>query len=205
MSAPILIGFSGKLGSGKTTASTAVSCAVQEMDVGACCRTTSFATPLRRVLCELTGVKPQHTRSAADKARSLGAQWGNMTIGQALQRLGTDAIRTYFHQDSWVNAAMVGCDSTDPAAERRVWIFDDVRFENEAEAIRKRGGFLVRIERPESESCSDASGRCAEHPSETALDCYEGFDAVVTNTGGRSEFEVAIVAAVTPFLRRALL
>lgn len=52
------------------------------------------------------------------------------------------------------------------------WIITDVRFPNEAEAIKQRGGILIKMER---------GLHTGEHPSETALDNYQGWDWVIIN------------------------
>lgn len=53
------------------------------------------------------------------------------------------------------------------------WIITDVRFPNEAEAIKDRGGFIIRIDRPGVEPVN-------AHPSETALDNWD-FDYRIAN------------------------
>ena len=66
------------------------------------------------------------------------------------------------------------------------WIITDVRFPNEVQAIKDRGGITIRINRP----CSICGGvgyhkldcRPSEHQSETALDNAE-FDYVIDNNG----------------------
>jgi hypothetical protein len=55
-------------------------------------------------------------------------------------------------------------------------VITDVRFINEARAIRKRGGLLVRIERTDYDVVDN-------HVSETELDGWT-YDAVVYNTPG---------------------
>ena len=60
------------------------------------------------------------------------------------------------------------------------FIITDMRFPNELEAVKSKGGITIRIERP-NERETDASER-ALHPSETALDNAK-FDYVVYNTG----------------------
>jgi hypothetical protein len=65
--------------------------------------------------------------------------------------------------------------------EQSNWIITDVRFPNEAQAIKDRGGIVIRIERPGGEShCGGA------HASETALDTYN-FDYVIDNEGDIDE------------------
>lgn len=84
-------------------------------------------------------------------------------VRSLLQRLGTDAGRNVLGQNVWVDAA------TRDLPERTV--FTDVRFPNEADGIRERGGRVVRLVRP-------GTGPVNDHPSETALDGY-GYDATL--------------------------
>jgi hypothetical protein len=85
-----------------------------------------------------------------------------------LQHLGV-AARDHIDQDVWVNAALR---NVSPGGR---FVVTDVRFPNEAAAIRARGGFVVRVERP-------GTGPVNAHASETALDDFE-FDATLRNTG----------------------
>ena len=53
------------------------------------------------------------------------------------------------------------------------WIITDTRFVNEAEAIKQKGGIIIRVERPGYKPIND-------HPSETALDKWN-FDYKIQN------------------------
>lgn len=64
------------------------------------------------------------------------------------------------------------CDKSEPIYPN--WIITDVRFENEAESIKQRGGIIIRVNRPGLDSSDN-------HPSETSLDNYE-FDYVIDNS-----------------------
>lgn len=55
------------------------------------------------------------------------------------------------------------------------WIVTDTRFPNEADAIRREGGLLIRVNRN--------AGFTDSHLSETALDNYENFDEIIDNNG----------------------
>lgn len=55
------------------------------------------------------------------------------------------------------------------------WIIPDLRFPNEAAAIKERDGILIRINRPGTV--------VGTHSSETALDNYQGFDHILENNG----------------------
>ena len=61
------------------------------------------------------------------------------------------------------------------------WIISDVRFRNEAQAIKDRGGILIRTIR-ESDYKSD-------HPSETSLDNWKEWDYVIDNNGSMEDLQ----------------
>ena len=141
-----------------------------------------------------------------------------MTPRLLLQLLGTDCGRDIIHPSIWVNALFT--DYRCPIDERAnipdwesKWIVTDVRFENEAQAIKDRGGIIIRVERPinlrfpklwklytssnkfvnkAGKFLAWSSGHDKEmweklnHPSETALDNYE-FDHVIDNNGSLDE------------------
>lgn len=69
------------------------------------------------------------------------------------------------------------------------WIITDCRFPNEVEAVKIRGGVIVRVNR---KRYVDYNGQMIEafdvHPSETALDDYT-FDYVIDNNGTLEELE----------------
>ena len=123
-----------------------------------------------------------------------------MSVRDLLQKLGTDAIRDGLHTNAWVNALMAdythetclddqgmciycgsncfegeGCDEYNSYPEQSNWIITDTRFPNEAEAIKKAGGIVIRVNRPGVQPINP-------HPSETSLDDW-GFDAVINNDG----------------------
>lgn len=122
----MLIGISGAAGSGKSTLA-AVFCANAPI-----LRTQAFADPLREML-QVVGMDT----SEAAKMRVdpvLG-----VTPRYALQTLGTDWGRNLVHQDIW----------------RRVFeqrylkspnvVCPDVRFDNEADLIRRLGGVVIHM------------------------------------------------------------
>jgi hypothetical protein len=78
-------------------------------------------------------------------------------VRRLLQTIGTDAIRA-LDPDFWVRATM-----RQVYAEARPVVITDVRFPNEAEAVKRAGGVLVRVVRP-GQTDDD------QHASETAMD-----------------------------------
>lgn len=129
-----------------------------------------------------------------ETARMEGSwNWGKreMTPRLMMQLLGTDCGRKIIHPNIWVNALFADYKATkDVIGESCInaedvdiyypdWIIPDMRFPNEAQAVKDRGGILIRINRP-SESTrilSDAE----QHPSELALDHYQNWDYVINN------------------------
>jgi hypothetical protein len=91
-------------------------------------------------------------------------------VRRILQRLGTESIRA-IDPDFWIRAGVTQIDAIDGDV-----VVTDVRYPNEAEAIRALGGILVRIQRPDLPSDGDP------HPSESALDDYP-VDWIVDNSG----------------------
>lgn len=79
-----------------------------------------------------------------------------------LQQIGTDVGRTY-NPDIWVNRWLQRATSF---KEQGVSVLaDDVRFANEAEAIRGIGGFCLRLD-PGSRVIDGLSGELGQHVSE---------------------------------------
>lgn len=123
-----------------------------------------------------------------------------ITVRQALQLIGTNLFRDKFHPNCWVNSlfsdykSIIKFKKGSPYASIKEmstfefqkkwkdeevypnWIVTDLRFENEAQAIKDRGGILIRINRSYSIGVQ-------EHKSETALDNYKEFDYIIDNSG----------------------
>jgi hypothetical protein len=184
----MIIGISGYSGSGKDLVGTII----QEISLNKW-HIKKWAGKLKTIASILTGIPVENFEDQEFKKTLLGPEWGTvkdiplngvpvfadmqfnslMTVRDFLQKLGTDAIRDSLHENTWVNATMV-----DYTAESN-WIITDTRFPNEAEAIKKAGGIVVRINRPGVQPINP-------HPSETSLDDWN-FDAVINNDGDVSD------------------
>lgn len=112
-----------------------------------------------------------------------------MSVREFLQKLGTESLRTGLHENVWINALMAdykhdnyakaGALSDNQAEESGYngypnWIITDVRFPNEAESIKSRGGIIIRVDRPGLKALNN-------HPSEKSMDDYK-FDYRITNS-----------------------
>jgi hypothetical protein len=130
-----------------------------------------YAGKLKDIASHLTGIAIEDFEDQEFKKKNLGPEWNvhgmPMTVREFLQKLGTDALRDGLHSNVWVNALMADYDSESN------WIITDVRFPNEAKAIKDKGGIIIRIDRPGISAIND-------HPSETALDNWN-FDYKIAN------------------------
>ena len=108
-------------------------------------------------------------------------------VRSLLQRFGTQVGRMILGENVWVDTALRDL------SKRTV--FTDVRFPNEADAIRSRHGIVIRVER-------SGVGPVNSHPSETGLDHYS-FDVVIQNDGTIEEFHASINDAVGQWMDRS--
>lgn len=106
----------------------------------------SFAAALKDGMLAMTKNIPNFDLSDENKERVSGIL--GVSPRQFLQRMGTDFGRVMIHQDIWIIIAETSMDTflkKNPDCPGIV--FSDVRFENEAEFIRRRGT-LVHVSRP---------------------------------------------------------
>ena len=94
-----------------------------------------------------------------------------------MQFVGTNLFRNQLHPEIWVNSLF-----TDYQPNNLIypsWCITDMRFLNEMEAVKKKGGITIRVNRNLEESKD-------QHESETELDNAE-FDYVIENSGSIEE------------------
>jgi hypothetical protein len=100
-----------------------------------------------------------------------------------LQTIGTEFGRQAIAEDIWIRCWEARVRRYDTV------VTDDVRFTNEAEAVKAIGGQMWKIIRPSAQ-------RNTDHPSEGALDDWDGFDVVIQNDGSLEQFRRKIDAAL---------
>lgn len=160
------------------------------------------------------------TTSKKDLMNYEGLQLIKPTVRQMLQEVGTEAIRNQIHPNAWINALFADYVHTYSATEKVLnrglregdadwqegtlpnWIITDVRFPNELDAIKRRKGISIRVNRRLYNWESDLRGKFttttafveplknedlksvkrSTHPSETSLDEAQ-FDYVINNDG----------------------
>jgi predicted ATPase len=173
---PPIIGLTGFAGSGKDT----VRDILEDMGfVG-----FAFADPIRAMLRELlSGSGLDDKWMECREFKELVIPELGVSYRQMAQMLGTEWGRS-LHADFWVRlAGAYVADIQDQAFERGVnFCVSDVRFENEANFVRERGGVIWRIDRPGVE-------RVRDHASERQIESI-AYDTVVPNHGDFDELRV---------------
>jgi hypothetical protein len=177
----MIIGISGKIGSGKDTLAQLLLKECEKYFHELKVEQKSYAYKLKYITSFLTGTTLEENFDREGKNKFL-PEWG-MTIGEIQQRLGTEGVRKGVHEEGWVLALFA-----DYKPSEHLWIVSDVRFKNEAEAVKSRGGFLIRLE-GDPVGARANSKRDHSHPSETDLDNYNGFDIIYDNSKGIKELE----------------
>lgn len=164
---PRLIGLCGYAGHGKTTA--ALHLAVKHKF-----HVLSFAAPLKAMMSALLheiGVNASHANRMirGDLKEHRSRFLNDHTARHAMQTLGTDWARRHMGEDFWINAARQKVYNTHSLGKSVV--FDDVRFENEAEMIRDLGGIVIMVRRATG-TTPIAGGHVSENPPEPDRTCY---------------------------------
>jgi hypothetical protein len=126
-----------------------------------------------------------------------------MTVRDLLQILGTEAMRDGLHKNVWVNALMADYTPTQVQWSQGPiggyedgplpnWIITDTRFPNEAQAIKDKGGLVIKVDRP-------GVGPVNGHPSEDALKDYN-FDYVIHNDGSINDLDNKVIEFINNYI-----
>tara|TARA_B100000902_G_scaffold399700_1_gene471917 strand:- start:4377 stop:4955 length:579 start_codon:yes stop_codon:yes gene_type:complete len=128
----MIIGLAGRKGSGKSTVA-------EILNDKFGYRTLSFATPLKEMLMAM-GVTKEEIFNIDLKEKPL-ERFGGKSPRELLQLLGTEFARNMVCEDVWVKAIEARVEPND------MIVLDDVRFPNEAEMIRDKGGKIIKVTR----------------------------------------------------------
>jgi hypothetical protein len=207
MRKPILIGISGKKGSGKDLVGRMIQLyeynkrvlsllpispkAINDnvtflFDICCTIKIKKYADSLKQISSIILGQPIEMFEDRDFKNSELGPEWNyevvhvleqgvytseikKMTVREFMQRLGTNGCRDSFHKNIWINALF------SKYTQESSWVITDCRFLNEAEQIKSRGGYLIRINRP-----TEDNKKVDLHKSETELDNYN-FDYFIEN------------------------
>lgn len=165
-----LVGLIGYARAGKDTLAA-------ELVAGYGYRRIAFADPLREVALRLDPIiGPNDDVDYSDRLRgtveAFGWEYTKTFFPEArrlLQNIGA-SLRDLIDENLWLDTAMRQVDSHAGPV-----VVTDVRYPNEARAIRERGGILVRVVRRGNYPVN-------EHDSETALD-HQVVDLIIRNGG----------------------
>lgn len=175
-----LVGLSGYSGSGKT----AVAEALYERGY----RIVQFSTPIKKMVAALltsAGLSESDIHSCLYgdlKNEPLSSLYG-VTPRYLMQTLGTEWGRDLIEPSIWTDICMR---KVNMIRQNAPVVIDDVRFEQEAEAIRQSGGVVFRITRP-------MVGRQFDHRSEDLPEC----DFNVENDGTIEDVVTDILEIMT--------
>ena len=160
-----------------------------------------FAGKLKQIASILTGATLEQLEDQDFKKQEMDPEWG-ITYRELLQKLGTEAMRNGLHENVWVNALMAdykalethkvpryydefskkGLAGYEGIWEYPNWIITDMRFPNEMDIVKAKGGITIRVNRVRYISTHSEG----EHESERALDNHK-FDYVIDNNGSISD------------------
>ena len=197
-----IIGFAGKKRSGKDTAFDAL----KGMDA----KRYAFADMLKEACKMLFGLTEEQAygdkretlteilwenipENIKDKY-SIGKDKIHMNAREILQIFGTEVCRRMFDDEIWINATFRQIKKDKP----ELAVITDVRFPNEANAILEKNGGIFKVIRP-SQTSGDG------HESETALDNYHEWDAILVNDGSIECFEGKVKKTVSQWLEKGMI
>jgi hypothetical protein len=168
---PILIGLTGRARSGKSTAA--------EHLVGTyLLEHYAFADPLRDGLMAIFNLEPTDFEG---ERKELTLAWLDRSPRQLMQSMGTEWARDTVHPDVWVKLAEQNLDYMTKALGAVIgFVVSDVRFENEAHLIRRRGGTVIHIGRNDAQAVTP-------HISEAGVAVRQD-DLILRNDGTVDEF-----------------
>lgn len=152
----------------------------------------SFATPIKRmaqVLLTELGYSAEEAYKLIYERKEEKLERISTTPRHVLQTLGTEFGRGCVHPRVWLMCAERSLSRH--REEGHPVVFDDCRFPDEADFIRRLGGELWRIERPDTE-------RGPAHASEGGLDDYPLFDCRLVNDGTLIDLYRQVQERLTP-------
>lgn len=172
----MIIGISGKAGSGKDTAAKMLEVLYANPDISyedfanrryknfADIQVVHFADTLKEIAQVLFRIGEWETDTQEGKKTTIN--WIGKTVRELLQGIG-QGLRDAIDFDLWVKILFANTEGWSN------YIIADVRYPNEVKAIKERNGILLRIDRE--------SAGAGNHSSETALDDYKEWDVHIEN------------------------
>lgn len=135
----MLIGLTGAAGAGKDTVAA-------HLFKGHGCLKLALADPLYAMISAMTGLPVE--KMGDRKVKEADIAWIGASPRRLLQTLGTEWGRGTLGDDIWIKGLFRRIDKYSEIVKAANFVVTDVRFANEAQAIRARGGRIVEIVRP---------------------------------------------------------
>lgn len=182
-----LIGVSGLAGSGKDAVAR-VLCNFASFG------TVSLADPMKEFCSEIFDFSDDQLWGASAMRNEVDERWG-FSPREALQKLGTEWGRS-LHPDVWIRAAIDRAkgELDNPFIGKVTGVvIPDVRFPNEAAAIRAAGGEVWRVTRA---GLPRLTGDAGTHISEHSLTDADIYERIISNDGTIGELEERVLQAV---------
>lgn len=151
--------------------------------------TIAFASALKQGARAIFGLSEEQV--SGDLKEVVDSFWDD-TPRSILQKMGTECMRAGYLDDLWVKCVERAIEV--PTDER--WVISDVRFLNEARAVKNWGGYLVKVDRPGGPEIEGS-----QHSSEVAMSEYQDWDYVLTNDGTLSDLYEKVNQMILEFVR----
>jgi GTPase SAR1 family protein len=158
----ILIGLTGPARSGKTTVANHLS---EEHFLAS----YAFANPLRDGIMAIFNLNPEDLEG---DAKEQPIPWLGRSPRQLMQLLGTEWGRHMISADLWIDLARQNLDCLGTLHRNLPgFVISDVRFENEADFIRKQGGTIIHLVRPDAQAVNPhvSEAGVSPHPDDLTL------------------------------------
>ena len=174
----MIIGISGKAGSGKDTAAKMLEVLYANPDISyedfankkyknfADIQIVHFADSLKETAQVLFRIGEWETNTQEGKKTTIN--WIGKTVRELLQGIG-QGLRDAIDPNLWVKILFANTEGWSN------YIIADVRYPNEIKAIKEHNGILLRIDRK--------GAGAGNHSSETVLDDYKEWDVHIENNG----------------------
>ncbi|WP_137822147.1 deoxynucleotide monophosphate kinase [Pseudomonas sp. D(2018)] len=183
----LIIGLHGRARSGKDTVA-------RYLAVHLSLLSYAFAEPLKQVLAELFHLTQAHLEG---DLKELALPGIGKSPRELMQLLGTEWGRDRVHPQLWLLLAEQNLQLlAEHHQDMKGVVIRDVRFENEADWLRSKGGIIVHLQRPDAQ-------QVAGHSSENGL-AIAPDDLVIHNDGSLSELYDKLDALITRLHHRAI-